>query len=528
MRISHIFLMGLAFFAAAVFNTWVLPLTDLDEGAFAEATREMLASGNYWMTYLNGELRSDKPIFTYWLQSLSVSIFGQTEIAYRLPSILAGFFWMLTIYRFTFELSKNREAALFAATGMILCLGPSMISKAATADALLNLFLALSLLNMYRYHQNPKPLTAITVFFFLGLGALTKGPVALAIPVFVSFAFFAYTGRLGDWLKALINPIGWLVFIGILSTWLVPLYLHDPTAFADFFGGFIGTHNMQRFSEGLHGEGKWWFYIIMVPVVLLPMTMLLARAPTWLRQFKTGGFETFTIIWFVIVFVLISASQTQFPHYGLYLATPLFVLFGLSYNDLPRKWVVLSLPVFMLILFAILPWTGDAALPSAKHSYDRAVTQATLENIGSVWLYPMLAALTGLLLMLLRISTAKALIIVGFLQVGVVWGVIAPAYTDARQAPVQTAVNTIETLDPDNKRTVVSYFSTSKNMPSFSVYRQAITPLVKPRRKSDLMQEGVLVFTRADLRDDLQQDYPSLGWKLHGPQGQLIVLEATK
>ena len=48
------------------------PLFDLDEGAFSEATREMLVGKDYITTYLNGELRFDKPILIYWFQLLSV------------------------------------------------------------------------------------------------------------------------------------------------------------------------------------------------------------------------------------------------------------------------------------------------------------------------------------------------------------------------------------------------------------------------------------------------------------------------
>src|SRR4051812_4569086 len=65
------------------------PLFDVDEGAFSEATREMLASGDWLHTTLNGAPRFDKPIGVYWLQALSVSLFGLGEFALRLPSVLA-------------------------------------------------------------------------------------------------------------------------------------------------------------------------------------------------------------------------------------------------------------------------------------------------------------------------------------------------------------------------------------------------------------------------------------------------------
>ena len=71
-------------------NLGAAPLVDVDEGAFSEATREMLARGDYVTTWLNGELRFDKPILTYWLQAAAVSVAGPVEWAFRLPSALAG------------------------------------------------------------------------------------------------------------------------------------------------------------------------------------------------------------------------------------------------------------------------------------------------------------------------------------------------------------------------------------------------------------------------------------------------------
>ena len=73
-------------------GTWV-PLFDLDEGAFLEATRELLNGGHWAATTLDGEPRYDKPILSYWLQALSLKTFGwlspviPIEMIGRFPSI---------------------------------------------------------------------------------------------------------------------------------------------------------------------------------------------------------------------------------------------------------------------------------------------------------------------------------------------------------------------------------------------------------------------------------------------------------
>ncbi len=55
-------------------GSWSLPLMDRDEPRFAEASREMLETGNWVVPHLNGEDRFDKPPLIYWLQAGSISL----------------------------------------------------------------------------------------------------------------------------------------------------------------------------------------------------------------------------------------------------------------------------------------------------------------------------------------------------------------------------------------------------------------------------------------------------------------------
>ena len=83
-------LTALAWFSASLVGLGQAPLFDVDEGAFAEASREMLNSGDWGHTTLNGADRFDKPILVYWLQAASLALFGVNEFAVRLPSALCA------------------------------------------------------------------------------------------------------------------------------------------------------------------------------------------------------------------------------------------------------------------------------------------------------------------------------------------------------------------------------------------------------------------------------------------------------
>ncbi|MGB1091622.1 MAG: ArnT family glycosyltransferase, partial [Oceanobacter sp.] len=109
-------------------------LFDHDEGAFSEATRGMFERGDFITTWLNDRVRFDKPILIYWLQGLSMSLFGIEVWVFRLPSVLAGIAWTLTIYSFArkhLDQGTANAAALIAA----LSFGVTAISHLATADA---------------------------------------------------------------------------------------------------------------------------------------------------------------------------------------------------------------------------------------------------------------------------------------------------------------------------------------------------------------------------------------------------------
>ena len=144
----------LLFFAVVLsffFNAYSIPLFDVDEGAFSEATREMFVRGDFISTYLNGVPRYDKPILIYWLQALSIGLFGINEFAFRLPSILAATGWVWISFLFVRRV-KGTETGLIAAILVATALSVSIIAKAATADALLNFLIAASMYTVYLYY----------------------------------------------------------------------------------------------------------------------------------------------------------------------------------------------------------------------------------------------------------------------------------------------------------------------------------------------------------------------------------------
>src|SRR5476649_1945881 len=85
----HGLLLFLAVLALSLPQAALLPLLDRDEPRFAEASREMLQSGNFIVPTFNHAPRYAKPPLIYWCQALSYTLFGENAFSARLPSLLA-------------------------------------------------------------------------------------------------------------------------------------------------------------------------------------------------------------------------------------------------------------------------------------------------------------------------------------------------------------------------------------------------------------------------------------------------------
>ena len=485
-----------------------IPLFDLDEGAFSEATREMLRSGIWSATYLDGEPRYDKPILTYWLQAISVSVIGLNEWGLRLHSALFALAWAAAIYYFCRE-TLNTRTAKVAVLVFSTVLAITVIGRAATADAVLNCFIALTLFDIYRYSQGWRSKYLYRTWIWLSLGMLTKGPVAAVIPFIVSGLWFASFGQHCRWLGAIMAPRGWLITLVLLLPWLIAIAYQQG---AGFFYGFLVEHNLQRFSSTREGHGgQWYYYLLILPLVLLPYSgLLITLLPKW-RALWARPYERLLIIWFVVVFILVSASQTQLPHYILYGVTPLIILFA-KYRQLCRQqsWQMLFPALFLTLLLGLYFYAHHAG--QNDNTYLHEMLERAPGYFNNTYLVAVVAAIASLVLLSLhRISMWRKLVVMGLVQTALTAYFLLPAVAGLQQTPVKNAAIFSRQLD----KPIVAY---KINMPSFSVYRDAITPRRNP-------QPSQVAFTRADKLPSLDKLYDPGSLSVLYRQGGIVLVE---
>ena len=464
------------------YSLGAFPLFDLDEGAFSEATREMLARSDFISPWLYGAPRFDKPVMIHWLQMVSVGALGWNEVALRLPSALAASLWVLAVYGFLRRV-KDEVTGIYAAAAMALSLEIPVIAKAAIADAVLNLFLTAALLAAYLHHREQHKGWLYACFAAMGLGFLTKGPVAVLIPLATTLVFYVSRGEFRAWLRAAFHPGGLLLFVAIALPWYLAQYLHQGNA---FIRSFFLQHNLGRFENPMESHrGTVLYYLPVVVLGVLPYTTLLFSTLARSRALWRDDVARYALIWFGFVFIFFSLSGTKLPHYVVYGYPGLFILMALNADRLPpRGWLLLP-PLLLFLALLVLPPVIGGALPLIKDPYVHDMLENLGEYVGPGWYAYFAAAAALTLLLMIGRSFGKGikLYLCGLLTVIGVSGLLLPTVAGLQQSPIKEAA----LLSKARGYNVVMW---GLNTPSFAVYAQRLVERRDPR-------PGDVVLTKA-------------------------------
>ncbi len=447
------------------------PLFDEDEGFYAEASREMLETGNYLTAHINGAPQYDKPILIYWFQAISFRIFGQNEFAARLPSALATFLWMLSIFNFTrrhIGLQSGYLAALF----FISAIQVTITGKAAIVDSALNLFLTQCLFHLYEYTQN-RNRRIYTAAMYAGLGFLAKGPVAVVIPFGVSLIYCLMQKQFRLWMKMVFNLPAIMIFVAIALPWFVLEYLDQGMIFIQEF--FL-KHNLERFSRAFEGHsGSLLYYLPVIIIGTLPhcglLLALICRARSLLKQ----DVYRFCLIWVGFVLVLFSFGSTKLPHYILSAFPPLFILYGGVYERLTNLRSYLVPATAFLALLLIFPLTIPLVVPYVRDDFAVCMMRSGQSLFGlGYYLFCGITIVSVMLLFFVKQSGSRMpAVVVSIVYLLLINVVLMPRIGELMQAPVREAATVASRL-PDRP---VMWGHT---LPSFMFYSHRLVQMRRP------------------------------------------------
>jgi 4-amino-4-deoxy-L-arabinose transferase-like glycosyltransferase len=511
--LDHLFVLGAWVVVCLVLfvNLGAAPLTDLDEGAFSEATREMMARGDFISPWLLDAPRFDKPVLIHWLQMAAFSVTGFTSYGARLPSALMGLVWVGGIagwaYLIASRLVPNLRAQVYGWAVLIAgtCLGIPAMSRAATADATLNAFLVLTLFCLWRALWPSKETESGRLWMrlaaiFVGLGLLTKGPIAILVPVAASLIGAAACGSqvLKRWLRLASDPVAWGIALLIAAPWYLLQFQAQGMAFVQ---GFLGLHNLGRFTSTMHGFSAGpVYYPAWILIATLPWTI-----PTLMTFLEVWGTSErgrllrspeLRMAWAVFVFVLVffSFSATKLPHYGFYGLSGLVVLVSLwtaislqGKGRLLRVGLLLSLLTASLTVALTPQWLPAVAVSVRDPYYAVVLSEAFAAMQGQQLIFGALGLLAlGGFVLGLRMLRGGVLMLSLTATMGV-YGLIVPSIMESLRNPIAGVAKVIRASSPVSEssnsdltskpRRIITWRLTA---PSLSFAAQRVIPAGEP------------------------------------------------
>jgi 4-amino-4-deoxy-L-arabinose transferase-like glycosyltransferase len=317
-------------------------ITDSDEAFYADAAREMVASGDWITPHYNYEPRFQKPVLYYWLTAATSLVLGTNEMAARFWAAMAGLGLVLVTAaagRRWYDESTGLLAGAIVATNF----GYFSIGRMALPDLPLAFCISLAiwaaLVATLEQERTPRKFVLLAALA-LGLGFLTKGPVGLIIPFIVIVPVLMIERR-----SIALTPsdivLGFIVMIAVAVPWYVVMWLRHGN---EYLQGFFIGDNFERFATDRFNDPRpWWFYFPIVAGGLLPWTPL---ALVWLgpltqfvrRRRDIGTIDLRLLLWAALPLAFFTLSVGKQPRYILPVLPPLALLLASSIVERTQEW----------------------------------------------------------------------------------------------------------------------------------------------------------------------------------------------
>jgi len=335
---------GIAAFSIFIFfyNLGSPGLFDVDEAVYAEATREMIDTGDWITPQYNYTNRYDKPVFFYWLMASAFRVFGVTEFAARFWSAVFGVLLTMMCYYLLRRMGHPKwgviTALVFATSLEVI-----VLAHASITDMTLAFFITSALFCFYiGYIENEGENYGSSAgrwwywgfYLSTALAVLTKGPVGVALPAVIILIFLILRGQLIQTLKNMHLISGAIIFLAVALPWyVIEIWINGW----EYIDAFFIKHNVTRFTGVVSGhKGPVYYFIPVILLAFFPWSAFLPQAIyNYFPRLKQKGYIEskdsvilFSVIWFLVIFIFFSISRTKLPGYIAPLAPALAIMVG--------------------------------------------------------------------------------------------------------------------------------------------------------------------------------------------------------
>lgn len=328
-------LLCLALYLPGIFS---VPIIDRDSPHFAQASKQMLETGDYLHVNFQDKPRHLKPPGIYWLQAASVKLFSPVETKkpwpYRLPSVLGGLFAVLLTFAFARTIIEEKTALLGAsllASSILLIIESHL---AITDAVLLATMVAMqgALCKIYIYaRQNSqvinrengthktisKPcstqpwLMPFIFWFAMSLGILVKGLTPVIAGLTILGLWIADQDI--SWFKYAKPGWGILFLILFSLAWIVPLSVASGS---NFLFDMIRQDLLPKVMGGQQSHGMPpGYFLVIFTFMFWPASLFCWHANVWGWRQRKHAVERFLFAWIFPTWITYELIPTKLPEY---------------------------------------------------------------------------------------------------------------------------------------------------------------------------------------------------------------------
>ena len=336
-------------------------LFDWDEINFAESAREMIASGNYFSVQINFTRFTEKPPLFFWMQVLSMKVFGVNEFSARFPNAICGIVTLVVLFRIGKQIFNEQ----FARIWVMVYLGTFvtfLYFKSGIIDPWFNLFIFLAIYHFYSLTtmlQVDRMKHLVLTGVFLGLAVLTKGPVAILIAL-LTYVVVVVLNRFRFFINGKEFIAIFLTTLLVCFAWFgVDLIQNGPSFLIEFLQRQIAIFSTNDADHGEPFFYHWWVLLLgCFPASIFFMKGMFIQ----MERNEQKMFKQWMGILFWVTLLLFSIVKTKIVHYSSLCWFPLtaiasFYLYEIFTGKVRRMHIVFKLLIgiigFLLSLILI-------------------------------------------------------------------------------------------------------------------------------------------------------------------------------
>ena len=322
---------SIALLVAAFLLAYLLPLGSHglwipDETRYAQISQEMLHSGNWAAPHFMGLRYFEKPAAGYWLIAAAQAVFGENLFGVRFASALSTGLSVLLTWLVAGRIWADPRKSFACSLLFMSFFLVAGQSGYANLDPQFTLWVNLTLVAFwFAIHSvgRQRVLYWALLGFACGMGFMTKGFLAWALPVVVALPYMVWQRRLRELLT--FGPLAILVAVLVCLPWVMTVHAREP----DYWRFFFWHEHIRRFAgeDAQHAE-PWWYYLPLLIAACVPWALLLPATFKQAWEHRRQSHSGFLLMWLILPLAFLSLSKGKLPTYILPCLMPLALLMG--------------------------------------------------------------------------------------------------------------------------------------------------------------------------------------------------------